>query len=223
MKMLLIVDVQKDFCPGGSLACPDGDKIVPVINKLMKEEDWDIIVATQDWHPKGHCSFASTYGVAPFCIPSTKGYRDTVWPDHCIAGSEGAELHDELDQTKIGLIIRKGLDLHVDSYSAFFDNEGENPTPLNEIVNSDFYEIYVCGIATEVCVKHTVLDAAQDNLFKDDVIIITDACAGVSEHGHDQAIKDLEEMGIRAVSSASEEFADMMKGNYSLKAGHSTN
>ena len=189
-KILLIVDVQNDFCPGGSLACPDGDKIVSEINRLINEEEWDLVIATQDWHPRGHCSFAPTHGVDPFTVP--EDYCDMVWPVHCEAGTYGAELHGDLDQTKINLIVRKGLDKDVDSYSAFADNNGENPTVLKKFIDLDCV-LYVCGIATEVCVKHTVMDAI--NMAGVIPIVVESACAGVTAEGHEEAIKEFWKLG----------------------------
>ena len=211
-KVLLIVDVQNDFCPGGSLACPDGDRIIPVINRLMEEKDWDLIVATQDWHPRGHCSFASSYGVEPFTVP--EDYGDMVWPDHCVAHSEGAELRGSLNQSKINMIIRKGLDPDVDSYSAFADNKGNNPTALTDVIqgSEDYVSLYVCGIATDVCVKHTVFDA-QGVAYLDntDITLITDACAGVSEEGHLKAIGEMMNDHILILASDSDALDEQLK------------
>jgi nicotinamidase/pyrazinamidase len=167
----------------------------------MKEKDWDLIIATQDWHPEGHCSFASTHETDPFTVPET--YGDMVWPEHCVAGSRGAELHPDLDQTLINMIIRKGLDPNVDSYSAFADNDGDNPTALVDVIRGteEGIDLYVCGIATEVCVKHTIMDAMVHPI---DIALISDACAGVSEEGHLKAIGEIIQDKILVLDSDSE-------------------
>jgi len=171
----------------------------------MKRPCWDYIVASQDFHPAGHCSFASTHGVDPFTVP--EGYGDMVWPDHCVIGTPGAELHPDLDQSLINVIIRKGLDMNVDSYSAFADNKGQNSTALVDMVDgSEYYvNLYVCGIATDVCVKHTVLDAQKiAKIDYDDIVVIKDACAGVTSDGHMVAIGELVDNDILCIDSTSE-------------------
>lgn len=197
-KVLLIVDVQNDFCPLGSLACQDGDRIVEVINELLRDKEWKLVIATQDWHPNDHCSFAVSHENAkPFSF-TEDGYPDMVWPVHCVAGTYGAEINPALDQGRISLVIRKGLDRDVDSYSAYKDNNGSNPTVLNDIFAGTTVDMYVCGIATEVCVKNTAIDAIMPYVT---VHVISDACAGVTAEGHDAALDEMKNMGIAVVTS----------------------
>lgn len=203
MKILIIVDVQNDFCPGGSLAVDKGSKIIPVINKLTREGDFDLIVATQDWHPLSHVSFASSHVVEPFVTFN----GDTVWPDHCVANTEGAMFHVDLEQDKIDMIVRKGMDKDVDAYSPIFDANRNFATPLVQYldnVTDHKTEFYVCGIATDVCVLNTVLDL--NNRYKEhkksiDIKLIENACAGVTLEGTKDAIKKMKDKGVEIISS----------------------
>lgn len=188
MKVLMIVDVQNDFCPGGSLATRDGEKIIPNINRLTRFGQFDMIIASQDWHPAGHISFASRHGLDPFT--EINGYM--LWPDHCVKGTTGAELHPLLKQENIDLIIRKGSKRDVDSYSAFFENDGEE-THLSDIFVKWDDELYVVGIATDVCVKATAIDAIP--LFKK-VVVVRDASAPVSPEGEIKALDEMVDRGI---------------------------
>ncbi|WP_374763874.1 bifunctional nicotinamidase/pyrazinamidase [Yunchengibacter salinarum] len=162
MKTLVIVDVQNDFMPGGALAVPDGDAIVPVINRLMG--DYDLVVASQDWHPKGHGSFASSHeGRAQFEEIMLHGEPQTLWPDHCVQGSEGARLHKDLDARPIEAIFRKGLDPEVDSYSAFFDNNHARATGLSGYLREKGAMcLDLVGLAGDVCVGFTALDGLRE-------------------------------------------------------------
>lgn len=161
MKALIIVDLQNDFLPGGALAVNDGDKIIQRINQL--QEKYDIIVATQDWHPSQHKSFASMHiGKEPLDIIDLNGTRQVLWPDHCVQGSKGAELHKDLNQNKIGAIFRKGMNTEVDSYSAFFDVNKKNPTGLNGYLKDhNVTSVYICGLAADYCVYYTAKDALE--------------------------------------------------------------
>jgi nicotinamidase/pyrazinamidase len=171
-KALLIVDIQHDFLPGGSLAVEDGDVIIPFVTELMKHEGrYELIVASQDWHPPGHGSFASAHpGSKPFELGELNGLEQVLWPDHCVQGEDGARIHPDIMQTLINrtetgqrsLIIKKGQHLEVDSYSAFFDNARRNDTGLHRALQS--YEIDavdIVGLAFDYCVKFTALDAAS--------------------------------------------------------------
>ena len=138
MKALIIVDMQYDFLPGGALAVNEGDQLIDRINKL--QDKFDLVVATQDWHPANHKSFASQHdGKVPFDVIELNGTKQVLWPDHCVQGTKGAELHKDLKQNKISAIIRKGMNPNVDSYSAFFDVNKKNPTILSDFFISLFY------------------------------------------------------------------------------------
>lgn len=162
---LIVVDIQNDFCPGGSLAVNDGDKIIPLIN--LEIPRFDRIVITQDWHPTDHGSFASTHkGGVPFEMGELSGEPQMLWPDHCIEYTEGAKLHADFDiGTKLdtSLNIKKGQDPSVDSYSAFYDNDGKNDTGLSDWLRKQQVKyVFVCGLALDYCVKFTALDAAKE-------------------------------------------------------------
>jgi len=161
MRALIIVDLQNDFLPGGALAVNEGDKIIQRINQL--QEKYDIIVATQDWHPSQHKSFASMHaGKEPFDVIDLNGTRQVLWPDHCVQGSKGAELHKDLNQNKIRAIFRKGMNPEVDSYSAFFDVNKKNPTGLDGYLKSlNVTSVFVCGLAADYCVYYTAKDALE--------------------------------------------------------------
>lgn len=161
MKALIVVDVQNDFLPGGSLAVPEGDEIVPFVNEKMKE--FDLVVATQDWHPPNHGSFASQHsGKKPGEIIKLKDLDQILWPDHCVQGSPGASFASTLDVERFDHVIRKGTDPGVDSYSGFFDNGHKVDTGLNGYLKEQGVEaIYVVGLAADVCVKFTALDGAS--------------------------------------------------------------
>lgn len=161
MKTLIIVDAQYDFMPGGALAVPDGDAVVPAINAM--QDDFDLIVATQDWHPPGHKSFASAHpGRKPFEVIELHGLEQTLWPDHCVEGSAGAELHGELDMRRVEAIVRKGMDPEIDSYSGFYDNGHRKSTGLNGLLrDKGATELHVCGLAADICVYYTLMDALK--------------------------------------------------------------
>ncbi|GAA4134464.1 bifunctional nicotinamidase/pyrazinamidase [Sphingobacterium kyonggiense] len=159
MKALIIVDVQNDFLPEGSLAVSKGDEIIPIINQLQK--DYDLIVATQDWHPANHLSFASQHeGKLPFEQIDLYGLDQVLWPDHCIQGSYGSEFSDELDMNRVEAVFRKGMDPKIDSYSGFFDNGKRKDTGLGGYLRArNVEEVHVCGLAADFCVYFTAMDA----------------------------------------------------------------
>lgn len=162
MKALLIIDVQNDFCPGGNLAVADGDKIVPLINDLIVQafKSDVLVVATQDWHPAGHGSFASAHDAQPFTMGTLGGQPQVMWSDHCVQDTKGAELHPDL--LDIPFVFCKGMDPTVDSYSGFFDNDGKNPTGLDTFLKGHGVdEVEIAGLATDYCVKFTALDAVK--------------------------------------------------------------
>ena len=159
-RALIVIDVQNDFCPGGALAVPDGDAIVPVINGMMA--DFDAVILTQDWHPKGHSSFASSHaGKAPFELTEMPYGPQVLWPDHCMQGTNGAEFHPSL-RRDADLIIRKGYRPEIDSYSAFFENDQTTPTGLQGYLNErGITDLTLVGLATDFCVAYSALDAAR--------------------------------------------------------------
>ncbi|MEM0925746.1 MAG: bifunctional nicotinamidase/pyrazinamidase [Planctomycetota bacterium] len=184
--VLLMVDLQNDFMPGGALAVPDGDSVVNVANEEMNRSD--IVVATQDWHPPGHGSFASSHpGSAVGDVVTLEGLEQIAWPDHCIANSPGADFHPELRIERIDRVIKKGTDPKIDSYSGFFDNDHRNATDLDDylasITSNDSSSsrkasitLRVMGLATDYCVKYTVLDACKLGY---NVTVIQNGCRGV--------------------------------------------
>lgn len=199
-KALIVVDVQRDFCPGGSLAVESGDEVVPVINRISRS--YDIVVATRDWHPPGHISFASSHpGAHPFESAEIGGETAVLWPDHCIQGSTGAEFHPDLDIRPINLILHKGAALRLDSYSAFFENDHETPTGLGYYLSGFGCEtIHFCGLATDVCVLASVTDAIRLGYH---CSIVLDAMRGVDTPAGSvqQAIESMQAGGAVAVRS----------------------
>ena len=158
---LLVIDMQYDFCPDGALAVPGGDSIVPGINAAMAA--FPAVILTQDWHPAGHSSFASEHpGKAPFDMVEMPYGPQVLWPDHCIQGSQGAAFHEDLDTTRADLIIRKGMNPDIDSYSAFFENDHATPTGLHGYLQTrGLTDLTLVGLATDFCVKFSGLDAAR--------------------------------------------------------------
>jgi nicotinamidase/pyrazinamidase len=203
MKTLLIVDVQNDFCPGGALAVPEGDAVVPVINALTGSGFFDLIVATQDWHPRDHFSFASQHeGKQPGDVIELGGKPQVLWPDHCVQSTPGAKLRADLVTDKIARIFQKGQNRLVDSYSGFYDNDHQSSTGLGEFLQSqNAREVYVCGLATDYCVKYSAQDA-QSLGFK--TFLIEDASRGVNLTAGDvqNAIDAMRAAGVQIVQSA---------------------
>ncbi|HGK4674840.1 bifunctional nicotinamidase/pyrazinamidase [Kluyvera genomosp. 2] len=186
-RALLLVDLQNDFCAGGALAVADGDSTVDVANALIaaaKLRD-EAVIASQDWHPANHGSFARQHGVEPYSQGTLDGLPQTFWPDHCVQGSEGAALHPLLSQQAIDAVFYKGESVNIDSYSAFFDNGHRQKTGLDAWLHEhDIRELIVLGLATDYCVKFTVLDALQLGYT---VNVITDGCRGVNLTPQDSA------------------------------------
>lgn len=157
---LIVIDVQNDFCPGGALAVPGGDEIVPGINALMA--DFPSVILTQDWHPAGHSSFASSHGAAPMSMTEMPYGPQVLWPDHCIQGSDGARFHPDLITDRADLIIRKGYNPAIDSYSAFFENDHTTPTGLEGYLRTrGISNLTMVGLATDFCVNYSAVDAAR--------------------------------------------------------------
>ena len=198
-KALLIIDVQNDFCPGGALAVPDGDEVVPVINKLI--EQFDIVLQTQDWHPAGHHSFASPHEEKePYDTVEMDYGTQVLWPDHCVQGSKGAEFHPDLNTLKTQVTIRKGFRREIDSYSTFFENDQETPTGLAGYLRQrGITTLYAAGLATDFCVNWSVLDGIEEGF---SMHVITDAVRGIDLDGSlDEAWKGMKEKGAIFVSS----------------------
>lgn len=158
---LIVIDVQNDFCPGGRLAVADGDAIIPAVNALIAAHDH--VILTQDWHPKGHSSFASSHpGRAPFETITAPYGPQTLWPDHCVQGTAGANFHKGLRWRKAELVLRKGFRTAIDSYSAFFENDRTTPTGLGGyLAERSITQVTLCGLATDYCVAYSALDAAK--------------------------------------------------------------
>ncbi len=177
---LIVIDVQNDFCPGGALAVSGGDEIVPVVNKLIATATH--VVLTQDWHPAGHSSFASSHaGAAPFSTTTMPYGPQTLWPDHCVQGTTGAEFHSGLAWTKAELVVRKGFRAPIDSYSAFFENDRATPTGLSGYLRErGLTRLVMCGLATDFCVAYSALDAARLGF---SVSVIMDACRAIDLNG----------------------------------------
>jgi len=195
VKALIIVDLQNDFLPGGALAVPDGDQIIPVVNRLQPL--FPLVVATQDWHPADHGSFAANHpGQQVFEQIDLHGLPQTLWPIHCVQNTPGAELAADLRRERIAKVFPKGTDPAVDSYSGLFDNGHRKSTGLGEWLRAQgVWEVFVCGLATDYCVKFTALDAVQMGF---QTHLLEDACRGVNLRPDDvaQAIEHMQSAGV---------------------------
>jgi nicotinamidase/pyrazinamidase len=202
MRALLLIDLQYDFCPGGALAVAHGDETIPVANRLMSK--FSTIIATQDWHPPEHGSFAVNHaGAKPYDLGELAGLPQVMWPAHCVQGTRGAELHDALDRNLITEVFRKGTDPAIDSYSGFFDNGHRKSTGLGDWLKArDVTDVVVLGLATDYCVKFTTLDARQLGF---NVTVVADGCRGVNINAGDseKAFAEMREAGATIVESAS--------------------
>ncbi len=178
--VLLVIDVQNDFMPGGALGVADGDAVVPLVNAIAKQ--FANVVLTQDWHPDGHASFASSHdGAKPFQTLAMPYGPQTLWPDHCLQGSEGAALHDGLAIDHAMLIIRKGYNPQVDSYSAFTEADGKTSTGLAALLQAKgIARVFACGLATDYCVAYSALDARSLGF---ESFVIEDACRAIDADG----------------------------------------
>lgn len=192
MKALIMVDVQNDFLPGGALAVPEGDKVIPVLNSLQAQ--FDLVVATQDWHPECHSSFASQHeGKKPFDEIEWRGATQILWPDHCVQGSAGAEISDKLDTKRVEAVFRKGTDKQIDSYSGFYDNNHEKSTALADYLRGKgIKQVFIGGLATDVCVYYTVLDSLREGF---ETSLIIDASRGLNEDAIAKALQKIRSEG----------------------------
>ncbi|OAT25385.1 nicotinamidase [Buttiauxella ferragutiae ATCC 51602] len=203
-RALVIVDLQNDFCAGGALAVPEGDSTIDVANALIAhcKTRGDAVLATQDWHPADHGSFASVQKAEPYTQGKLDGLKQTWWPDHCVQNSEGAELHPLLNAQEIDAIFQKGENHLVDSYSGFFDNGHRQKTQLDDwLFRHEIKQLIVVGLATDYCVKFTVLDALSLGY---EVTVITDGCRGVNLHPQDslRAFQDMSAAGATLMTLA---------------------
>jgi nicotinamidase/pyrazinamidase len=197
--VLVIVDVQNDFCPGGALAVPGGDSVVPVINRIAPA--FAQVVLTQDWHPPGHQSFTSSHpGRQPFETVEAAYGPQTLWPDHCVQDTPGAAFHADLETARAEMIIRKGYRAEIDSYSAFFENDHETATGLRGYLRERGLDrTFLCGLAADYCVAFSAIDAAKDGL---EVVVIEDACRGIDLDGSLATAREaMTQAGVRFIDS----------------------
>ena len=193
--VLLIVDVQNDFCPGGALAVPEGDAIVPAVNRLARS--FAHVILTQDWHPPGHTSFASSHpGKHPFDTIEVSYGAQILWPDHCVQGTTGAAFHPKLDVPHAELVLRKGFRKSIDSYSAFCENDRRTATGLDGYLRErGFRRITLCGLATDFCVAFSAIDGRGAGF---EVAVVTSACRGIDNNGSlDRALHSMVDAGVR--------------------------
>jgi len=206
MKALILVDLQNDFMPGGALAVEEGNEVVAIANYLAPR--FDLVVATQDWHPANHASFASTHqGRKPGDQVELNGVTQTLWPDHCVQGTPGADFHANLHRNSIDRIFHKGTNPEIDSYSGFYDNNRQFSTGMTDWLRKQGVEqVYIMGLATDYCVKFTALDAIKEG-FR--TFLITDGCRGVNLNSGDVALalSQMSETGVNLISSREIEIA----------------
>jgi len=198
--VLLVVDIQNDFCPGGNLAVPRGDEVVPVINGLAGK--FAHVVLTQDWHPPGHLSFASSHpGKKPYDFIEVTYGAQILWPDHCVQGTRGAEFRSDLDIAKAELVLRKGYHREIDSYSAFYENDRTTPTGLGGYLRErGFTRVFLAGLAFDFCVRYSAEDAHREGF---EVIVIEDGCRAIDIEGSADTTRALfKELGIHCISAS---------------------
>lgn len=199
MKALLIVDLQNDFCPGGALEVPNGDVIVPTVNKLINV--FDSVIQTQDWHPAGHSSFASSHENKETYDTIEVDYgKQVLWPDHCVQGTAGAEFHPDLNTLKTQVVIRKGFRKAIDSYSTFYENDQKTTTGLTGYLKErGITDLYTVGLATDFCVKWSVLDGIDEGFT---MHVVEDAVKGIDLDGSlEQAWREMKEKGANILRS----------------------
>jgi nicotinamidase/pyrazinamidase len=199
--VLVVVDIQNDFCPGGSLSVPRGHEVVPLINRLAG--CFEHIVLTQDWHPPDHLSFASAHpGMKPYDIIVVDYGRQILWPDHCVQTTPGADFHKDLHIPHAGLVLRKGIHRKIDSYSTFYENDRKTPTGLvGYLRDRGFTRVFLAGLAFDFCVRYSAEDAHREGF---QVVVIEDACRGIDVDGSMAAMREsLERLGVlRATAEA---------------------
>jgi len=199
LKTLIIIDMQNDFCPGGTLEVKEGDQIIPVINAI--QDDFELVIATQDWHPENHGSFASNHpDKQVFEKTDLDGLEQILWPDHCIQGTKGAEFHPDLEMKRMEAIFRKGMDPMIDSYSGFYDNGHRKSTGLAGYLRSrGASELYFCGLAADYCVNYSLRDALEEG-FK--TFLIADGTKAIDPGGFNKIQKELEARGVNSIFSS---------------------
>lgn len=200
MKALILIDIQNDFLPGGALAVPNGDQVIAVANRVGPA--FDLVLATQDWHPPNHASFAANHPhKKPGDTIELAGLQQILWPTHCVQHTPGAALADELDTGRLENIIQKGTDPRIDSYSGFFDNSRRHATGLEDYLRQhSVTNVYILGLATDYCVKFTVLDACRLGF---ETHLIVDGCRGVERApgDTDRALQDMQQAGAHLIHS----------------------
>ena len=200
MKALILVDLQNDFLPGGTLAVKNGNEVIPIINRLLKQ-NFDVVVATKDWHPHDHGSFADIHGKLPGERIDLNGLEQILWPIHCVQGSKGAEFAPGWDSSQVEKIFYKGTDKSIDSYSTFFDNGHRKSTGLADYLKeANVNEIYIAGLATDYCVKYSVFDACRLGF---NTYVVADACRGVNINPKDaeDALEEMRQIGAKIIYS----------------------
>ncbi len=198
--VLIVIDVQNDFCPGGELAVPGGDSVIPLIHTIAPK--FEHIILTQDWHPEGHSSFASAHpGKQPFEQTELSDGTQTLWPEHCVQGSKGAEFHHALDLPRAELILRKGFRPQIDSYSAFFENDRVTPTGLaGYLEERELIRVFLAGLAYDYCVGYSALDARRLGL---QAVVIRDACRAIDLEGSAARMEaEFDLAGVMLIESA---------------------
>ena len=198
MNAFILIDIQNDFIPGGSLPVPSGDQILQLTNEL--QQLFDLVVATQDWHPNNHKSFASQHpGKKQFEIISLHGMDQVLWPDHCVQGTAGAEFHDRLNLNKVEAVFRKGMNPEIDSYSGFYDNGHKKSTGLAGYLRErSVKRVFICGLAADYCVAYTAKDALKENF---DTYVIEDATRAISDEGYSKIKNEVITSGGQYIQS----------------------
>lgn len=199
-KALILVDLQNDFLPGGALAVKNGDQVIPIVNQLL-DKNFDYIVATKDYHPMNHGSFANTHKKTPGEHINLYGLDQILWPIHCVAGTKGAEFCSGWDQSCIEKVFYKGTDPTIDSYSTFFDNGHRKSTGLSDFLKErEVQDIFIAGLATDYCVKYSVLDALKLGY---NVYVVKDACRAVNLNENDEqnAFEEMKKAGAHIIKS----------------------
>ena len=199
MNALILVDIQIDFLPGGALPVPNGHSIIPIVNKL--QEKFALVIATQDWHPPHHKSFASSHaGKTAFEKVQLGGLEQVLWPDHCVQGTAGANFHSDLHTTKVEAIFRKGMDINIDSYSGLYDNGRLKSTGLaGYLKDRQVRDVYVCGLAADYCVFFTAKDLIAEGF---STYFVEDATLPISAEGLAEARESLRQLGGHVIKSA---------------------